>query len=413
MISQIISISHLTTILKGIIEDDEDLQNLWVDGEISNLTIARSGHAYFSLKDDGSQFRAVMWRHALARQRAMPREGDRVIAHGNITLYQPRGEVQLQVDVLQPQGTGILQLKLEELRQRLDSEGLFDPLRKRPLPAFPQRIGVVTSASGAVWHDIQQVIRRRYPLAELILAPATVQGETAPGSLVDALRTLQEQVRPDVIIIGRGGGSIEDLWAFNDERVVRAIFASTVPIISAVGHETDWTLSDEVADERAPTPSAAAELAVPDLGQIDLALEQLHGRIRSLVTDNLDRALQQLDDMGERLARVSPTAGLDVLERELIQLSDRMTLSIRHSLTVARHDVLAMEELIRALSPQSLLHRGYAYVEDAESLTPVRSVSDVRPGSLIRAHVSDGQFSATITGTHRNTDSLSNTGEPA
>lgn len=413
MISQILSISHLTTILKGIIEDDEDLQNLWVDGEISNLTIARSGHAYFSLKDDQSQFRAVMWRHALARQRTMPREGDRVIAHGNITLYQPRGEVQLQVDVLQPQGTGILQLRLEELRQRLEGEGLFDPLRKRPLPACPQRIGVVTSASGAVWHDIQQVIQRRYPIAELILAPATVQGDKAPGSLIAALRNLQELERPDVIIIGRGGGSIEDLWAFNDERVVRAIFASSVPIISAVGHETDWTLADEVADERAPTPSAAAELAVPDLGQIDLALEEIQLRIRSLVSDNLDRALQQLDDLGERLVRVSPSAGLESLQQELDRLNDRMTISIRHRLTVARHDVLAMEELLRALNPQSLLERGYAYVEDAGSLTPVRSTNDVHPGSLVRAHVSDGQFTATITGTHQNPDSLNHTGETA
>ncbi len=317
MIGQILSISHLTTILKGIIEDDDDLQDLWVDGEISNLTIARSGHAYFSLKDDQSQFRAVMWRHALQRQRMVPREGDRVIAHGNVTVYQPRGEVQLQVDVLQPQGTGALQLKLEELRQRLDAEGLFEPTRKRPLPVAPRRIGVVTSATGAVWHDIQHVVARRFPLAELILSPCTVQGESAPASICEALRRMQDEADPDVIIIGRGGGSLEDLWAFNDERVVRAIYACRVPIISAVGHETDWTLADEVADQRAPTPSAAAEMAVPDITQIDGALEEIQARLSILIAETIDRSLQRIDDLGERLVRVSPRSSIEHLDRDI------------------------------------------------------------------------------------------------
>lgn len=411
MIAQIYSVSHLTTILKGIIEDDEDLQDLWLDGEISNLTIARSGHAYFSLKDDGSQFRAVMWRHALSRQKMVPREGDRVIVHGNVTVYQPRGEVQLQVDVLQPQGTGILQLRLEELRQRLEAEGMFEPSRKRQIPSIPRRIGVVTSASGAVWHDIQHVISRRFPLAELILAPATVQGETAPASLVEALRRIQDEAEPDVIIIGRGGGSLEDLWAFNDERVVRAIYAARVPVISAVGHETDWTLADEVADLRAPTPSAAAELAVPDLTQIDQALEETGRRLQALMLEQIDRALQRADDLGERLARVSPKAGMENMQRELRLLQDRLSLAMRHNLTVARQEMVSMEEILKALSPQGLLSRGYSFVEHPDSGIPIRSVNDVQPGAPIRAHVADGCFTADVTDVIKNNDSIVETGD--
>jgi exodeoxyribonuclease VII large subunit len=411
VIGHILSISHLTTILKGIIEDDDDLQDLWVDGEISNLTIARSGHAYFSLKDDQCQFRAVMWRHALARQRMVPREGDRVIAHGSVTLYQPRGEVQLQVDVLQPQGTGVLQLRLEELRQRLDSEGLFDPSRKRPLPEFPERIGVVTSASGAVWHDIQHVVARRFPLAELVLAPCTVQGEMAPASIVEALRRIQDEAQPDVIIIGRGGGSLEDLWAFNDERVVRAMYACRVPIISAVGHETDWTLADQVADVRAPTPSAAAELAVPDSAGLDLALEDTGARMKAMMADLIDRSLQRLDDLSDRLVRTSPRANIGAVQETLSQLQDRMDISVRHQLTVCRREVAAMEDLLQALSPQGLLERGYAFVEIEGTQAPVRSIREVTTGDTIMAHLRDGQLHATVTGIDSNKDSLNTSGD--
>lgn len=413
MIGQILSISHLTTILKGIIEDDDDLQDVWVDGEISNLTIARSGHAYFSLKDDQSQFRAVMWRHALQRQRMVPREGDRVIAHGNVTVYQSRGEVQLQVDVLQPQGTGMLQLKLEELRQRLEAEGLFEPTRKRPLPPAPCRIGVVTSATGAVWHDIQHVVARRFPLAELVLSPCTVQGESAPESICEALRRIQDEADPDVIIIGRGGGSLEDLWAFNDERVVRSIYACRVPVISAVGHETDWTLADQVADQRAPTPSAAAEMAVPDITQIDAALAEIQTRLSVMIAETIDRALQLVDDLGERLARVSPRSGIEHLDRDIALLQVRLRLAMDHRLASYRREATAMAELLSALSPQGLLERGYAFVELDGTRKPLRSIDDVRPGDPITAHLHDGRLVANVVSIHRNTDSLAPSGEDA
>lgn len=394
---QILPISQLTMFLKGIIEDDEDLQNLWVDGEISNLTIARSGHAYFSLKDDQSQFRAVMWRNALQRQRVVPREGDRIIAHGNVTFYQPRGELQLQVDLIQPQGTGLLQLQLEELRQRLETEGIFDESRKRPLPAFPMTIGVVTSATGAVWHDIQHVTARRNPLAHLILSPATVQGETAPASIVAALERLIQTAEPDVIIIGRGGGSLEDLWAFNDERVVRAIFASPVPIVSAVGHETDTTLADYVADRRAPTPSAAAELTSPDVKMLNDVLLDTRKRMTSVLFEQLDDRLQRIDDLQERLQRTSPATRLARIRAELDALSHRAHLGTRYSTMNARHEVGALTELLAALNPSALFERGYAFVENASTASPLRSAGDVMDGDPIRVHLRDGIISADVT----------------
>ena len=404
MIARIITIDQLTSVLKVIIEDDDDLQDIWVDGEISNLTIARSGHAYFTLKDATSQLSAVMWRTALARQQTLPREGDRVIAHGSVTFYQPRGNLQLQLDVLQPQGTGILQLQLEELRQRLEAEGLFDPGRKRALPEFPKRIGVVTSASGAVWHDIQQVISRRFPLAELILSPSLVQGDGAPESIVQALACLQETAAPDVIIIGRGGGSLEDLWAFNDERVVRAVFAARVPVISAVGHETDTTLVDFVADMRAPTPSAAAELAVPDLSMIAEGLEDVRFRLDTLIERQLAEAMQLLDDMQDRLVRVSPLTRLETLLHDLEPLEIRLQNGIRHRLQMASQTVRAFTDVLEALNPQSLMGRGYSFICDDTTGMAIRSIDQVSTGTSIRAILGDGEIGAKVSHVrHRNT----------
>lgn len=396
MIGRILPIGQLTSFLKVLVEDDEDLQDLWVDGEISNLTIARSGHAYFTLKDETSQLSAVMWRMALARQQMVPREGDRVIAHGSVTFYQPRGTLQLQIDVIQPQGTGLLQLKLEELRQRLESEGMFEPTRKRPIPAFPRCIGVVTSATGAVWHDIQHVVSRRFPLAEIILSPAMVQGELAPASLVEALSYLQETSEPDVIIIGRGGGSLEDLWAFNDERVVRAMFASRVPIISAVGHETDTTLADLVADMRAPTPSAAAELVVPELDAIDDALVEIRRRMQIELQERLEESLQFIDDLQARLARVAPTSSVSFLQKEIGPLQERMERAMKQRLRLARHEIDAFAEILEALNPDAMMCRGFSFVCDAETGEPIREITRLTPGSAIRAMLADGELTASV-----------------
>lgn len=396
MITRVVTINQLTSLLKVIIEDDEDLHDLWVDGEISNLTIARSGHAYFTLKDDTTQINAIMWRSALARKQMVPREGDRVIAHGNVTFYQPRGNLQLQVDVIQPQGTGALQLRLEELRLKLEAEGLFDPSRKRAVPEFPRRIGVVTSATGAVWHDVCQVITRRFPMVELVLAPAIVQGELAPDSLVESIAWLQDTIQPDIIIIGRGGGSLEDLWAFNDERVVRAIFAARVPMISAVGHETDTTLADYVADIRAPTPSAAAELAVPELASIDLALGEVQERLATLLERRLGEDLQLLDDLQARLGRVSPAKYIGTLEQKLNPYSRQLRSAMRHRLVLAHQQVDAFAELLEALNPHALMDRGFGFICDAETGSAIRSVHDARVDDTLKAIVADGTIVANV-----------------
>lgn len=394
----IYTLARLTGLVKNIIERQAELQNIWVDGEISNLTIARSGHAYFSLKDADTQFRCVMWRSAVQRQKLPLKEGDQVLVHGSVTMYAPRGELQLQVNLVQPQGTGLLQLQLEELRMRLEAEGLFDDSRKRPLPPLPRTIGVVTSETGSVWHDIQRVVGRRYPLAELVLAPTLVQGDMAPPAIVEALNYLQEVAQPDVIIIGRGGGSIEDLWAFNDERVVRAIYASKVPIISAVGHEDDFTLADDVADVRAGTPSMAAELATPDLAQVDLALIETRRSMTSTIERSLNQKLELLDDMQRRLARMSPLAQLQNLHGEIDALSDRLTLAMQHRIDICQREIEALNHLLATLNPESMFQRGFAFVENASTNRPIRTIGDAEIGDPIRATVQGGQLIGTISG---------------
>lgn len=394
----VLTISRLTALIKRTLESQAELQNVWVDGEISNLTIARSGHAYFSLKDSESQFRCVMWKSAVAKQRYPLREGDSVLAHGSVTVYAPRGEAQLQVNLIQPQGTGLLQLQLEELRMRLAAEGLFDESRKRPLPPLPRKIGVVSSELGAVWHDIQNVVRRRYPFAELVLSPTLVQGEAAPAAIVAALQRLLAEEEPDVVIIGRGGGSIEDLWAFNDERVVRAIFACPVPIISAVGHESDFTLSDDVADVRGGTPSIAAELATPDLAQVEETLRVTGENMTLIIDRQLNQHLERLDDLHKRLVRSSPTARLEHVRQEAEQLHARMRLAVAHNLQNAYRETTSLARVLATLNPDAMFQRGFAFVENASTNSPIRSVHDVMIGDPIRATVGGGQLLGTING---------------
>lgn len=398
----IYSLGQLTSLLKSTVESQPELQNIWVDGEISNLTIARSGHAYFTLKDAESQFRCVMWRNAVQRQQFPLKETDQVIVHGSVTVYAPRGEIQLQVDLAQPQGTGALQLQLEELRLRLEAEGLFDESRKRPIPSLPRVIGVVTAETGAVWHDIQRVVSRRFPLAELVLSPSMVQGEFAPLSLVKALQRLQNEAQPDVIIIGRGGGSMEDLWAFNDERLLRAIFACKVPIISAVGHENDFTLADDVADIRAGTPSMAAEMATPDLTQIDAALSATKRSMAVEMQRMIDWRLELLDDLQRQLSRTSPLAQLRASQAELDGYAGRFNRALAHRLTIAHRDVAGLEHLLDSVSPQAILNRGYAFMSNESTGTPIRSVRDVMTGDPLRATFADGDLTAIVNSSRSN-----------
>ena len=306
MTAGVVSVEDLSSYIRSLLERDALLQDVWVEGEVSRFTIASSGHAYLTLQQDSARIDGVMWRALVGRQRFIPRVGDNIVVHGKITTYDRQGKYQLLADVFQPAGIGILQLRLEQLRQKLEAEGLFDPARKRELPLFPRRIGVATSATGAVWHDIQTVIGRRYPLAELVLAPTLVQGDGAPDAIVSALALLQGEPDLDLIILARGGGSMEDLWCFNDERVARAIFASRYPVISAIGHETDVTIADYVADIRAPTPSAAAELAVPSREELAGFLNGLTTHAAMLVEQRIETATAQLSALVHRLERTSP-----------------------------------------------------------------------------------------------------------
>src|SRR5438445_6355020 len=267
------TVSALARYLKDLLESNLTLTNLWVEGEISNLTRSQRGHVYFTLKDANAAIQCVMFQR---QYRGSPLEGGaQVLAHGNVSFYEQRGNVQLIVDFVQPAGVGARQAEFESLKEKLAADGLFDQARKRPLPAFPARIGVVTSSTGAVFHDICQVLTRRWPLAEIVLAPTPVQGAQAAINIADAIRLLNAQPRIDVIIVARGGGSMEELWAFNEEIVARAVFASAVPVVSAVGHETDYTIADLVVDVRAPTPSAAAELVAPDHLQVAAHLARM------------------------------------------------------------------------------------------------------------------------------------------
>jgi exodeoxyribonuclease VII large subunit len=392
----ILTVEQLVGTIKDVLETEPLLQDAWVQGEVSNLSRSAAGHLYFTLKDAGGQVRCVLFRHQARYQSYTPANGALVVVHGRVSLYEASGALQLYVDLVQADGIGAAALELERLRQRLAAEGLFDEHRKRPLPAFPRCIGVVTSAQGAVWHDIKTVIARRFPSVVLVLAPAQVQGADAPASIVAGLRRLWELDCCDVIIVGRGGGSAEDLWAFNDEQVARAIYASPAPVISAVGHEVDYTIADLVADVRAPTPSAAAELAVPDRQHLLAELAGLRDRLCAAAGARLSAARAGLDAAGRRLGRSSPQPRLVQQRQRLDDLAAGLTAQLTRRLE--RHDqaVGALAGRLRALDPRAVLARGYAVVTLAGSGAVVASVGAVAAGDRLRVHVRDGWFGARV-----------------
>ncbi len=395
MSSRIIQVGSLASYLKDLIDSDEVLQDMWVEGEVSSFTVAASGHAYFAIKDDQSAIDCVMWKTARARQSFQPRVGDKIVVHGAATVYERTTRLQIRADVLYPAGAGILQLQLEQLRQKLEAEGLFDESRKRPLPQLPRRIGVVTSPTGAVWHDIQRVLRRRYPLAELVLAPAVVQGDTAGGTVVAALALLQEH-EVDVIIVARGGGSAEDLWAFNDERIVRAVFASTIPVVSAIGHETDTTLIDYVADLRAPTPSVAAEMVAPDLSNFSQYLDELVDQMHVSANRAVQRRADALAHLQFRLGLVSPASQLVAMRSALDAEQERLRTAVARSIERRQATIAQHVALIHALDPASLLQRGYAWVSHDATGESVRSASGLQPGQAIDLTWADGSARTTV-----------------
>ncbi len=389
-----LTVAQLVRQIKDVVEKDEILNDVWVRGEISNFSQAASGHVYFTLKDVSAAIRCVMWRSDAARVFKLPEDGDAIQAHGRVSMYETRGDVQLYVDEIKLAGAGALWEEFERLRVRLDAEGLFAPEHKRVLPKFPRTIGVVTSREGAVFHDICNVLSRRYPLVQVLLAPTPVQGEAAPSMIVDAIQRVNDAAI-DVLIVARGGGSIEDLWAFNDERVARAIYHSRVPVISAVGHETDFTIADFVADVRAPTPSAAAELAVPDERELRAAAAFSQQRLAQIARDQIGDARVRLSNEIYALERNSPQAHIADNRQRVDELSRRAGTRVLQWLALQRGELNGATRHLDALNPQATLARGYAIVREKESGRVVKRVAQVRGGKEIAVRVSDGEFEAT------------------
>lgn len=389
-VPQTFTVSKLTFHIRKLLEEDETLQDVWVQGEISNLSRPASGHVYFTLKDANASLKCVMWKTSAARLSLSLRDGMEVEVHGRIGIYEPQGQYQLYADQVRPVGEGALFQEFLRLKSMLEAEGLFDPERKRPIPEFPKRIGIVTSATGAALRDMLNTLRRRLPLVEVFLAPSPVQGTEAPPALVKAIQALNRQ-RPDVILIARGGGSIEDLWAFNDERVVRAVAASDAPVISGVGHETDFTLCDFAADLRAPTPTAAAELATQTtLEDLHFQLSTFQSRLASSTFDLVAEQKAALSSLAAELRYLSPGRRVQSEAQRVDELSRRMLSSLIHRIQLQSSHVKGMTRRLEALSPLAVLARGYAVVTRKEDGRVVSRVVDA--GDAMKVRVSDGEF---------------------
>ena len=390
------TVSRLTQHIRTLLESDVTLQDVWVQGEISNLGRPASGHIYFTLKDAGASLRGVMWKGDARRLTLPLQDGMEIEAHGRIGVYEPQGQYQFYADIIRPVGEGALYQEFLRLKARLETEGLFDAERKRPIPDLPHKIGIVTSATGAALRDMLNTLRRRLPLAEVILAPSPVQGDEAPPSLVAALDSLA-QLEPDVILLARGGGSIEDLWAFNDERVVRAVAACDVPVISGVGHETDFTLCDFAADLRAPTPTAAAELATP-ITLIDLSayLQGMNTRLVASTLNLLTAQRSELTASASRLRFVSPLRRIQTDRQRLDDFARRGISALKHRVALDRSRLQGFERRLEALNPLAVLGRGYAVVSRQADGKLVSQVRQVKSGDRLRVRVSDGEFGATV-----------------
>ncbi|MCG3169695.1 MAG: Exodeoxyribonuclease 7 large subunit [Pseudomonadales bacterium] len=438
---RVYSVSELNRHSRELLETA--FPSVWVEGEISNFSAPSSGHWYFTLKDEQGQLRCAMFRNRNARTRLRPRHGERLLVRGTVSLYTARGEYQMIVEEIEAAGAGALQRALEALRERLAAEGLFAPAHKRALPRFPQHLGVVTSATGAALHDILTVLRRRYPSLVVSVFPVAVQGEGAAAQIAAAIASANRWAATldpplDVLIVGRGGGSLEDLWAFNEEIVARAIHASTLPVISAVGHETDFTIADLVADVRAPTPSAAAELLAPDRTQLLRALAATRQRLLQLARRELDARTQRLDWLARRLrhpgarlrdqaqrlddlelrlraaitrrlthtqarlahaqgtlAAHSPERRLDARHRELGQLGKRLASSMRHLLAAREARFANLAHVLGSVSPLATLARGYAIVSDTAGHV-LRDAHEVTPGQRVRARIAHASLECTV-----------------
>lgn len=392
------SVTEFTRRVRRLLEGDPALADVWVQGEISNFSRPLSGHLYFTLKDAGAALRCVMWKGDALRVRGIPlQDGLSVEVHGKIGVYEPTGQYQLIVDLLRPAGEGALFAEFMRLKALLEAQGLFDPQRKRPLPNFPHVIGIITSSTGAALRDMLNVLRRRLPLVEVVLAASPVQGHEAPLALVSALQKLNTLIKPDVILLARGGGSIEDLWAFNDERVVRAVAGSRAPVITGVGHETDFTLVDFASDLRAPTPTAAAELATP-ITLLDLAgaLRADMQRLQELLDRQIAERRAGLESLNASLRFYSPARRLQNEAQRLDELLRRAARAQVQRLTLHSAHLAGASRRLDSLSPLAVLRRGYAVLTRLEDGTIVQDAAQVPPGAQLRARLAKGSLDVKV-----------------
>ncbi len=390
---RILRVSDLNRRVRSLLDGDPMLADVWVEGEVSQPSYPPSGHCFFTLKDAASQLRAVLFREELARATVRPEHGMLVICHGRLRAYEPQGVYQLYVESVTPAGAGDLHQQYEALRAKLATEGLFDAARKRPIPRWPRRIGVATSPVGAVWRDIGNVMRRRWPFAELVLSPTIVQGATAAGAIVRALHRLYALDNLDLVILARGGGSLEDLWSFNDERVVRAVVAAPIPVIVGVGHESDVTLADFAADLRAPTPSAAAEQAVPDATQLPAILARLRDRASAALLAGLAARWRLVESESRALLGLSPN--VQAARQHSADLLDRAGRALGVRVERERVSLDARGNALRTLGPQATLERGYAIARLADG-SLVRDAAQAPAGTRLDVVVARGTMETTV-----------------
>ena len=395
MEQQVLSITQLNEYIRGRMDADPLLNTVAVRGEISNYKQYPSGHHYFTLKDEASALRCVMFKGNAMRLRFRPENGMKVIAVGKVSVYPRDGAYQLYCVSLTVDGVGDLYVAFEQLKKKLAAQGLFDPAHKKPLPRYPGRIGIITSSAGAAVHDMLRILNKRYPLSKVYLLPVRVQGAQAPGEIVSAIRYANYYQLADLLIVGRGGGSIEDLWAFNDEQVALAIYQSRIPVISAVGHEPDVTISDYVADLRAATPSNAAELAVPDQDALRQSLDAQVSAMAAALTRQIKASRQHLNALAASPALQSPTGYLEQKRQQLLLLKNRLVSAQNQSLAVRKQKYIAAAAKLDAMSPLKVLTRGYSMTRKEDG-TVVRSVSQTEIGERVRISLEDGTLCATV-----------------
>lgn len=392
---QVFTVSELNGRIKALLETDGLLRSICVQGELSNYKVYASGHHYFTLKDAESSLSCVMYRYSAEKLRFRPESGMKVRAYGKVDVYARDGGYKLYVSALEPTGVGDLQLAFEQLKARLEAEGLFRPEHKKPLPAFPKTVAIVTSGSGAAVHDMIRILGSRWPMTKVRLLPVRVQGVEAPPEIVGAIRYANEFRLGDVLIVGRGGGSIEDLWAFNDERVARAIYASEIPVISAVGHEPDVLISDYVADRRASTPSNAAEIAVPDWRKIRDALDNLELRAQRAMQKKLSDRRVLLENLRRKRVLSDPSVYIDNRRLELDHRSERLFSAVERQLAAKRAGFETLGAALDAMSPLRVLSRGYSLTETAAGEL-LHSASEVAAGDAVRVRLRDGRLSCRV-----------------